>query len=77
MTIDKARAKAHAKHSRGTLPAFTPVPRKCERHDGLTPERQLGFIEALADTGSVKSAAHAVNMAPEGVYQLRRHPEVK
>ncbi|HEX2763027.1 MAG TPA: hypothetical protein VHM92_04155 [Allosphingosinicella sp.] len=30
--------------------AFTPVPRRY-RHDGWTPERQVAFIEALADTG--------------------------
>ena len=59
---------------RGELPAFTPVPRKCERHDGWTPERQRGFIEALADTGSVKAAARAVNMSQEGAYLLRRQP---
>ncbi|MET1756543.1 hypothetical protein ABVV53_13955 [Novosphingobium sp. RD2P27] len=58
---------------RATLPAFTPVPRERERHDGWTPERQRGFIAALADTGSVKAAAHAVNMTPEGAYVLRRH----
>ena len=58
-----------------TLPPFTPVPRHTSRHDGWTPERQRGFIEALADTGSVKRAAHAVNMTPEGAYQLRRHAQ--
>jgi len=47
-----------------TLPAFTPVPRKCPRHDGWTADRQARFIEALADLGSVRAAAHAVNMAP-------------
>lgn len=72
MTIDKARTPGA---KRGTLPAFTPVPRNRNRHDGWTPERQLGFIEALADTGSVRSAAMSVNMASEGAYQLRRHPE--
>ncbi|MEZ5736678.1 MAG: hypothetical protein R3E09_12945 [Novosphingobium sp.] len=60
---------------RGTLPAFAPVPRKCRRHDGWTAERQRGFIEALADLGSVRAAAHAVNMTPESAYQLRRHAE--
>lgn len=58
----------------GQLPAFTPVPRQCQRHDGWTPERQHAFIEALADTGSVKAAARAVNMSPEGAYLLRRQP---
>lgn len=54
---------------------FTPVPRKKRRHDGWTPERQRGFIEALAKSGSVARAAEAVNMAKEGAYQLRLHPE--
>ncbi|MDB5695516.1 MAG: hypothetical protein JWN21_1059, partial [Sphingomonas bacterium] len=39
-----------------------------------TSERQLALIEALADTGSVTSAARQVNMTPENAYQLRRHP---
>lgn len=56
------------------LPAFTPVPRKCPRHDGWTPERQTGFIEALADYGSVRAAANAMGMTPESAYQLRRQP---
>lgn len=54
---------------------FTPVPRKHKRHDGWTAKRQRGFIEALARTGSVTRAAAAVNMAKEGAYQLRLHPE--
>ncbi|WP_235219028.1 hypothetical protein [Sphingobium sp. C100] len=56
---------------RSSLPAFTPVPRRY-RHDGWTPERQRAFIEALADTGSVREAAARVGMANEGAYQLRR-----
>ena len=70
---DRSRQPA----ARGTLPAFAPVPRQRGRQDGWTPERQRGFIEALADTGSVKRAAHAVNMTPEGAYLLRRHPEAQ
>ena len=70
--IDKSRPGKGCRH---TLPVFTPVRRSHRRHDGWTPERQRGFIEALADTGSVCAAAHAVNMAPEGAYQLRRHEE--
>jgi hypothetical protein len=69
--IDKSRPEAEAV----TLPAFTPVPRQCRRHDGWTADRQQRFIEALADLGSVRAAAHAVNMTPEGAYHLRRHPE--
>jgi hypothetical protein len=59
---------------RPPVPAFTPVPRRCRRHDGWTADRQRAFIDALADTGSVRSAATAVNMAPEGAYALRRAP---
>jgi hypothetical protein len=69
--IETTRPRKH----RGTLPPFAPVPRKCNRHDDWTAERQRGFIEALADTGSVRAAAHAVNMTPESAYQLRRHGE--
>ncbi|WP_295638356.1 hypothetical protein [Novosphingobium sp.] len=59
----------------GALPAFTPVPRISPRHTGWTPERQLGFIEALADLGSVRAAANAVGMTPESAYMLRRHEQ--
>lgn len=58
-----------------TLPAFTPVPRQRARHDGWTAERQRGFIEQLADYGSVRAAANAVGMTPESAYALRRQPE--
>ncbi len=56
----------------GEVPTFTPVPRKSPRCDGWTPERQLAFIEALADTGSVHAACKAVDMSQPGVYYLRR-----
>ena len=65
--IDKSRPNLR-RRKRGTLPQFAPVPRKYNRYDGWTPERQRGFIEALADLGSVRAAAHAVNMTPEGAY---------
>ncbi len=58
-----------------TLPDFTPVPRQRARHDGWTPERQRGFIDKLADYGSVRAAANAVGMTPESAYCLRRQPE--
>ena len=60
------------REERPPLPGFTPVPRKVQRHDGWTPERQKAFIEALADTGSVSRAAAMVNMTPESAYMLRR-----
>lgn len=60
---------------RPPLLAFTPVPRKCRRVDGWTPERQRAFIAALADTGSVTAAARAVNMSHATAYDLYNHPE--
>jgi len=59
---------------RGQLPSFTPVPRKTNRHDGWTDERQKTFIEALADTGSVAAACRQVDMTTVGAYYLRRQP---
>ena len=57
------------------LPQFAPVPRAKDRSNGWRPEVQRAFIEALAETGSVKSAARRVNRAEVGAYLLRRHPE--
>lgn len=62
------------REDRPPLPEFTPVPRRHNRHDGWTPERQRAFIEALADTGSVTRAAAQVNIAQANCYALRRAP---
>ena len=62
---------------RTTLPAFAPVPRARDRHNGWKPEVQRAFIEALAETGSVKAAARRVGRAEVGAYLLRRHPEAR
>lgn len=59
----------------GALVDFTPVPRLKDRHNGWKPEVQRAFIEALADTGSVKAAARMVGRSEVGAYQLRRHPQ--
>jgi len=65
----------HPQSARGTLPAFTPVPRAKERSNGWKPQVQRAFIEALADTGSVASACRQVGRAEVGAYLLRRHPK--
>jgi hypothetical protein len=44
------------------------------RHDGWTPERQIAFIEKLADCGSVTDAAKHVGMSRESARKLRRRP---
>ncbi len=53
---------------------WVPVLRK-PRKDGFTPQRQLDFIRALADTGCVQTAAQAVGMSPKSCYRLRNAPE--
>src|SRR6185369_10623227 len=56
------------------LPArFQPVPVR-PRHDGWTVERQIAFIEKLADCGSVAAAAKHVGMSRESARQLARRP---
>ena len=57
------------------LPAFAPVPREKDRANGWKPQVQRAFIEALAETGSVRAACRRVNRADHGAYLLRRHPE--
>jgi hypothetical protein len=60
---------------RGVEGAFTPVPRLCDRSNGWKPEVQRRFIEALAETGSVRAACRRVARSDNGAYALRRHPE--
>ncbi len=57
-------------------PAFDPVPVRY-RHDGWTPDTQLEFIQALADTGCVDEAARAVGMSRNSAYALRRRPDAQ
>src|SRR5215217_6829805 len=52
---------------------YTPVPVR-PRHDGWTVERQIAFIEKLADCGSISAACKYVGMSRESVRMLRRHP---
>ena len=52
---------------------FEPVPVR-PRHDGWTAERQIAFIEKLADCGSISAAAKHVGMSRESVRKLRRRP---
>ncbi|MDQ4420309.1 hypothetical protein OOT33_07660 [Sphingobium sp. DEHP117] len=53
---------------------FTPVARAA-RHDGWTAERQIAFINALADCGCVADAARAAGMSVRSAYRLRAHPQ--
>jgi hypothetical protein len=50
---------------------FTPVQRKCVRHDGWPPEIQRGFVAALVETGSPWRAAQRVRRTESGAYKVR------
>jgi hypothetical protein len=52
---------------------FQPVALRA-RHDGWTLERQIAFIEALAETGCVEEACRRVGMSDTSAYALRRRP---
>lgn len=54
-------------------PAFTPVQLR-SRRDGWTPERQINFIEALAETACVEEACRRVGMSDRAAYNLRHRP---
>ncbi|MDP9423565.1 MAG: hypothetical protein M3Q19_12180 [Pseudomonadota bacterium] len=49
---------------------FTPVPVK-PRHDGWTPDKQIAFIQALAECGCVDEACKRVGMGRTSAYSLR------
>lgn len=44
------------------------------RHDGWTAEKQIAFIEALAETACVEEACRRVGMSDSAAYKLRRRP---
>src|SRR5438874_5520903 len=61
-------------HQDKPLFPFTPVPVR-PRHDGWTPERQIAFIEALAQCGCVDEACRRVGMSDTSAYELRMRPD--
>ena len=56
--------------------AFEPVPLRY-RHDGWTPDKQLEFIQRLAECGCVEEACRLVGMSRESAYELRRRHDAK
>ncbi|MCC6482757.1 MAG: hypothetical protein LKF30_03695 [Sphingobium sp.] len=69
------RSKKH-RPARKAMPQFpfTPVARAA-RHDGWTAERQIAFIDALAEGGCVADAARAAGMSVRSAYRLRALPQ--
>jgi hypothetical protein len=58
------------------LLAFEPVPLRY-RSDGLTPERQRAYVEALADTGIAREAAARVNVSEQAINRVRRRSDAR
>ncbi|MDQ3245860.1 MAG: hypothetical protein M3Q52_03015 [Pseudomonadota bacterium] len=59
----------------GSTPVFPFTPAALRaRHDGWTAERQIAFIEALAETACVEEACRRVGMSDSAAYALRRRP---
>jgi hypothetical protein len=56
------------------VPAFAPVPVR-PRRDGWTADRQRRFIETLAETGCVATAAGEVALTPRSAYRLAARPD--
>ena len=53
---------------------FRPAPVK-RRHDGWSPDRQIAFIEALAECGCIDEACKRVGMGRSSAYALRARPD--
>lgn len=56
--------------------AFDPVPLRY-RADGLTPDRQREYVEALADCGIARLAAARVGVSQQAVDRVRRRADAK
>jgi hypothetical protein len=57
-------------------PDFTPVPTRA-RHDGWSADRQVAFIEALAESCCVEEACRRVGLSATSAYALRRRADAQ
>lgn len=55
---------------------FDPIPLRYRR-DGLTPERQRAYVEALADCGVAKEAASRIGLSEQAIARARRRADAK
>jgi hypothetical protein len=55
---------------------FEPVPLR-HRRDGLTPEKQREYVEALADCGVVREAAARVGISEQAIGRARRREDAR
>jgi hypothetical protein len=47
------------------------------REDGLTPEKQRAYVEALADTGVAREAAARVGLSEQAINRVRRRSDAR
>ena len=73
MTTGKRRG---AGENAPSVPAFVPVKLRYRR-DGLTPERQVAVVRALAECGCMREACARVGISAESVYELLRRPDAQ
>jgi hypothetical protein len=72
---EDADASENGDHAEVADPfAFDPVPIRA-RLDGWTAERQVAFIECLAESACVAEACRGVKMSKQSAYALRARPE--
>jgi hypothetical protein len=55
---------------------FEPVPLRY-RTDGLTPEKQRAYVEALADTGVAREAAARIGVSEQSINRVRRRADAR
>jgi DNA-binding transcriptional regulator YdaS (Cro superfamily) len=58
------------------LTDFDPAPLRY-RQDGLTPEKQRDYVEALADTGIAREAAARIGVSEQAVNRVRRRADAR
>lgn len=56
--------------------AFEPVPLRY-REDGLTPEKQRAYVEALADCGIAREAAARIGVSEQAINRVRRRADAR
>ena len=71
------RASARKPAARSFDPADFQAASLRHRHDGWTPERQVGFIQALSECGCVDAACRRVGISTTAAYELRRRVEAQ
>ena len=71
---DDAASPTHLQPDATDRLAFEPVPLRY-RSDGLTPEKQRAYVEALADCGIAREAAARIGVSEQSIARARRRAD--